>query len=42
LTERILVLEAETANLRRELTSLREWLEQQLGESSSPPRSTPD
>jgi uncharacterized protein YceH (UPF0502 family) len=40
--ERILALEAETANLRRELTNLREWLEEQLGESSSPPRSTPD
>ncbi|HEX3424612.1 MAG TPA: DUF480 domain-containing protein [Acidimicrobiales bacterium] len=42
LAERILALEAETANLRRELTNLREWLEEQLGESSSPPRSTPD
>ncbi len=40
--ERILALEAETANLRRELTNLREWLEEQLGESSSPPVPTPD
>lgn len=37
ITERILALEAETANLRRELASVRKWLEDLLGEAPNPP-----
>jgi hypothetical protein len=37
--ERILALEVETANLRRELTGLRQWLEDLLGERKTPPDS---
>jgi uncharacterized protein YceH (UPF0502 family) len=39
---RILDLETETANLRRELASIREWLEDLLGESNPPPESRDD
>ncbi len=42
LTERIQWLEAETATLRRELASIREWLEDLLGEPNPPPKSRPD
>jgi hypothetical protein len=37
--ERILALEVETANLRRELLSIRQWLGDLLGESEPPPES---
>lgn len=40
--QRILALEAETATLRAELSKLRGWLEDVLGESESPSESAPD
>jgi uncharacterized protein YceH (UPF0502 family) len=40
--ERIVALEADTANLRRELASIREWLGDLLGEPNPPPESRPD
>jgi uncharacterized protein len=40
--ERIIALEAETANLRQELSSMREWLEELLGEPNPPPEARPD
>jgi uncharacterized protein YceH (UPF0502 family) len=42
LAERILALETETATLRAELSKLREWLEDALGEPVPPSESTPD
>jgi uncharacterized protein YceH (UPF0502 family) len=40
-TERILALETETANLRRDLARMREWLGEVLGESIPPSESLP-
>jgi uncharacterized protein len=40
--ERILALEAETANLRAQLASMRTWLEELLGEPNPPPEARPD